>query len=74
MAEQYTTLERPNLHFDSAGRPTHLVLAADLTTGPSSPSSLALLNPHTSIMVHAIAAARALLKEQPVSRGRRKAA
>ena len=41
MAEQYTTLERPNLHFDSAGRPTHLVLAADLTTGPSSPSTVA---------------------------------
>lgn len=30
----YTTLERPNLHFDSAtGRMTYLVLAADLVTG-----------------------------------------
>ena len=29
----YTTLERPNLHFDKTGQMTHLVLAADLTTG-----------------------------------------
>ena len=29
----YTTLERPYLHFDAAGKMTHLVLAADLTTG-----------------------------------------
>jgi hypothetical protein len=30
---RYTTLERPNIHFDGAGRMTHLVLAADLVTG-----------------------------------------
>ena len=29
----YTTLERPNLHFDSAGQLTHINLAADLVTG-----------------------------------------
>lgn len=29
----YVTLERPNLHFDATGTPTHLVLAADLVTG-----------------------------------------
>jgi beta-glucanase (GH16 family) len=29
----YTTLERPNILFDSAGQMTHLVLAADLVTG-----------------------------------------
>lgn len=29
----FTTLERPNLHFDAAGRLTHINLAADLVTG-----------------------------------------
>lgn len=29
----YTTLERPNLHFDSKGQMTHLNVAADLITG-----------------------------------------
>ena len=29
----YTTLERPNLHFDSSGQLTHINLAADLDTG-----------------------------------------
>ena len=29
----YTTLERPNLHFDASGRLTHINLAADLVTG-----------------------------------------
>lgn len=29
----YTTLERPNLHFDSSGQLTHIGLAADLITG-----------------------------------------
>ena len=29
----YTTLERPNLHFDSTGQLTHINLAADLVTG-----------------------------------------
>ena len=29
----YTTLERPNIHFDTAGQMTHLGLAADLVTG-----------------------------------------
>jgi hypothetical protein len=29
----YTTLERPNLHFDGSGLLTHLNLAADLVTG-----------------------------------------
>jgi hypothetical protein len=29
----YTTLERPNIHFDAAGQMTHLGLAADLVTG-----------------------------------------
>ena len=29
----YTTLERPNIHFDSTGQMTHLGLAADLVTG-----------------------------------------
>jgi hypothetical protein len=29
----YTTLERPNIHFDSTGQMTHLGLAADLITG-----------------------------------------
>lgn len=29
----YTTLERPNLHFDSSGQLTHINLAADLVTG-----------------------------------------
>ena len=28
----YTTLERPNIHFDTAGQMTHLGLAADLVT------------------------------------------
>ena len=29
----YTTLERPNIHFDATGQMTHLNLAADLITG-----------------------------------------
>ena len=29
----YTTLERPNLHFDGSGQLTHINLAADLDTG-----------------------------------------
>ena len=29
----YSTLERPNLHFDATGQMTHLVLAADLDVG-----------------------------------------
>ena len=29
----YTTLERPNLHFDATGQLTHINLAADLVTG-----------------------------------------
>eukprot|EP00041_Stephanoeca_diplocostata_P005579 m.64433 g.64433 ORF g.64433 m.64433 type:complete len:388 (+) comp15879_c0_seq6:144-1307(+) len=29
----YTTLERPNIHFDSSGQMTHINLAADLVTG-----------------------------------------
>ena len=29
----YATLERPNLHFDAQGVPTHLGLAADLISG-----------------------------------------
>jgi hypothetical protein len=29
----YTTLERPNLHFDASGQLTHINLAADLVTG-----------------------------------------
>lgn len=29
----YTTLERPNLHFDESGQITHLNVAADLVTG-----------------------------------------
>mmetsp|Transcript_17727 Transcript_17727/g.46280 ORF Transcript_17727/g.46280 Transcript_17727/m.46280 type:complete len:363 (-) Transcript_17727:1552-2640(-) len=29
----YTTLERPNLHFDASGQLTHLNVAADLVTG-----------------------------------------
>ena len=29
----YTTLERPNLHFDHTGQLTHINLAADLVTG-----------------------------------------
>ena len=29
----YTTLERPNLHFDANGQLTHINLAADLVTG-----------------------------------------
>lgn len=29
----YTTLERPNIHFDETGQPRHLILAADLITG-----------------------------------------
>eukprot|EP00038_Savillea_parva_P026288 m.52918 g.52918 ORF g.52918 m.52918 type:complete len:394 (+) comp7413_c0_seq1:3-1184(+) len=29
----YTTLERPNLHFDATGQMTHLNVAADLVTG-----------------------------------------
>ena len=28
----FVTLERPNIHFDSAGQMTHINLAADLTT------------------------------------------
>jgi hypothetical protein len=32
-AHTYTTLERPNLVFDSDGVPTHLALSADLVTG-----------------------------------------
>lgn len=29
----YTTLERPNIHFDAAGQMTHINLAADMVTG-----------------------------------------
>ena len=29
----YTTLERPNLHFDATGQLTHINLAVDLVTG-----------------------------------------
>ena len=29
----YTTMERPNLHFDATGQLTHLNVAADLVTG-----------------------------------------
>lgn len=33
VVHSFTTLERPNLHFDAAGRLTHLNVAADLVTG-----------------------------------------
>ena len=32
-AHTYTTLERPNLHFDANGQMTHLNLAADMEVG-----------------------------------------
>lgn len=42
----YTTLERPNIHFDASGQMTHINLAADLITGNEGCKDIPNCHPH----------------------------